>query len=163
GGGIRSVDDARRLLRVGADKVSVNTSAVARPELISDIAEEFGAQCVVVAIDARQVEGGAGEGFTHGGRKPTGLDAVSWAAKRGCVVACGRSPYGLAEDLEAPLREFVGAADEEVIGTADRLELGRSPVRGGGPESSGREETIVLRGGDALGSRVAADHRLDHR
>jgi cyclase len=81
GGGVRSVDDARRLLRVGADKVSVNTSAIARPELISDIAEEFGTQCVVVAIDARQVEGGAWEVFTHGGRKPTGLDAVSWAAE----------------------------------------------------------------------------------
>jgi cyclase len=81
GGGIRSVDDARRLLRVGADKVSVNTSAVARPELISEIAEEFGSQCVVVAIDARKVEGGAWEVFTHGGRKPTGLDAVSWAAE----------------------------------------------------------------------------------
>ena len=81
GGGIRTVDDARRLLRVGADKVSVNTSAVARPELISDIADEFGTQCVVLAIDARHVEGEAWEVFTHGGRKPTGLDAVSWAAE----------------------------------------------------------------------------------
>src|SRR5207247_8215634 len=63
----------------GADKVSLNTSAVSRPELISNIAEEFGTQCVVLAIDARQVEGGAWEVFTHGGRKPTGLDAVSWA------------------------------------------------------------------------------------
>ena len=81
GGGIRSVDDARGLLRVGADKGSVNTSAVARPELISDIADEFGTQCVVLAIDAREVEGGAWEVFTHGGRKPTGLDAVSWAAE----------------------------------------------------------------------------------
>ena len=81
GGGVRSVDDARQLLRVGADKVSVNTSAVARPELISDIAQEFGNQCVVVAIDARQVESGAWEVFTHGGRKPTGLDAVSWAGE----------------------------------------------------------------------------------
>lgn len=81
GGGVRSVEDARRLLRVGADKVSVNTSAVARPEVISDIAEEFGAQCVVVAIDARKTEGDAWEVFTHGGRTPTGLDAVSWAAE----------------------------------------------------------------------------------
>src|SRR5206468_12370280 len=64
--------------RAGADKVSVNTSAVARPELVSEIAEEFGTQCAVVAIDARQVERGW-EVFTHGGRKPTGLDAVSWA------------------------------------------------------------------------------------
>jgi imidazole glycerol-phosphate synthase subunit HisF len=80
GGGIRGVDDARKLLRAGADKVSVNTSAVARPEIISDLANEFGVQCVVVAIDARQAPGGY-EVFTHGGRKPTGLDAVSWAAE----------------------------------------------------------------------------------
>jgi len=81
GGGVRSVEDARRLLRVGADKVFVNTSAVARPEVVSDIAEEFGSQCVVVAIDARTTEREAWEVYTHGGRKPTGLDAVSWAAE----------------------------------------------------------------------------------
>jgi imidazole glycerol-phosphate synthase subunit HisF len=80
GGGIRSVDDARRLLRAGADKVSVNTSAVQRPELVGAIATEFGAQCVVVAIDARRREGGW-EVFTHGGRTPTGRDAVAWAVE----------------------------------------------------------------------------------
>src|SRR4051812_13255846 len=80
GGGIRSVDDARGLLRAGADKVSVNTAAVSRPNLIGELSEEFGAQCVVVAIDARRAPGGF-EVFTHGGRKPTGLDAVSWAAE----------------------------------------------------------------------------------
>lgn len=80
GGGIRSVDDARHLLRAGADKVSVNTSAVERPQLVTDIAEEFGSQCCVVAIDARVRVGGAGwEVFTHGGRTPTGLDVVAWA------------------------------------------------------------------------------------
>ena len=78
GGGVRSVEDARALLRAGADKVSVNTSAVSRPELVSEISHEFGAQCVVVAIDARRSPGGF-EVYTHGGRKPTGLDAVSWA------------------------------------------------------------------------------------
>ena len=81
GGGIRSVDDARRLLRAGADKVSVNTSAVERPELISEIAEEFGTQCVVVAIDARRRPDGGAEVFTHGGRTPTGIDAVEWAQR----------------------------------------------------------------------------------
>jgi cyclase len=85
GGGIRSVDDARRLLRAGADKVSVNTAAVQRPELVAEIAEEFGNQCVVVAIDARrQLGDGAGGGwevFTHGGRTPTGLDVVDWARR----------------------------------------------------------------------------------
>jgi cyclase len=80
GGGIRSVDDARRLLRAGADKVSVNSSAIARPELVSEIADEFGAQCAVVAIDARHADTGW-EVFSHGGRKPTGRDAVVWAAE----------------------------------------------------------------------------------
>ncbi|HEV2768027.1 MAG TPA: imidazole glycerol phosphate synthase subunit HisF [Acidimicrobiales bacterium] len=80
GGGVRSVDDARRLLRVGADKVSVNSAAVARPELVSELAAEFGSQCVVVGIDVRRAPGGF-EVYTHGGRKPTGLDAVSWAAE----------------------------------------------------------------------------------
>jgi len=78
GGGVRTVDDARRLLRAGADKVAVNTAALSRPELISDIAAEFGSQCAVVAIDARRANDGF-EVYTHGGRKPTGLDAVSWA------------------------------------------------------------------------------------
>ena len=79
GGGVRSNDDARRLLRAGADKVAVNTAAVARPELVEELSAEFGGQCVVVAIDARRAAVGW-EVFTHGGRKPTGLDAVSWAA-----------------------------------------------------------------------------------
>jgi cyclase len=81
GGGIRSVEDARRLLRAGADKVSVNTSAVERPELISEIAEEFGNQCVVVAIDARRRGDGGWEVCTHGGRTATGIDAVDWARR----------------------------------------------------------------------------------
>jgi cyclase len=81
GGGIRSVDDARRLLRVGADKVSLNTSAVERPELIAEVAAEFGAQCCVVAIDARRSATGAAEVYTHGGRTPTGIDAVQWARR----------------------------------------------------------------------------------
>jgi cyclase len=78
GGGIRTLEDARRMLRAGADKVSVNTAAVERPELISEIATEFGAQCVVCAIDAKQRDGGW-EVYLHGGRTPTGLDAVEWA------------------------------------------------------------------------------------
>ena len=85
GGGVRSAEDARRLLRAGADKVSVNTAAVADPELVSRIAHEFGAQCVVVAIDARRrdpVDAAAGfEVFTHGGRTPTGIDVVAWAVE----------------------------------------------------------------------------------
>jgi len=80
GGGIRSLDDARRMLRAGADKVSVNTAAVRRPELIGEIAAEFGAQCVVCAIDAKQRPGGF-EVYLNGGRTATGIDAVEWAER----------------------------------------------------------------------------------
>lgn len=79
GGGVRSVDDVRALLLAGADKVSINSAAVARPELVSEAAVKFGRQCVVVAIDAKQVSPGKWEIFTHGGRKGTGIDAVDWA------------------------------------------------------------------------------------
>ncbi len=80
GGGVRSVDDARKLLRAGADKVGVNTAAVERPELISEISKEFGVQCVVVAIDAKRMSDGRYEVFTHGGRTSTGIDALSWVS-----------------------------------------------------------------------------------
>jgi len=82
GGGVRSVDDARALLRAGADKVAVNSAAIARPNLVNEIAMTFGSQCVVVAIDARQVEGEERwEIYTHGGRRPTGTDALEWAVE----------------------------------------------------------------------------------
>lgn len=81
GGGIRELSHARALLRAGADKVSLNTSAVQRPELISEISAEFGAQCVVIAIDAKRRDSGGWEVFLHGGRTPTGIDAVEWAAR----------------------------------------------------------------------------------
>jgi cyclase len=96
GGGVRSLDDIRRLLLAGADKVSINTAAVHRPEFVAEAAEKFGAQCIVVAIDAKRVGGKAGreadatdrsgngahfEVFTHGGRHPTGIDAVAWAQR----------------------------------------------------------------------------------
>lgn len=80
GGGLRSVEDIEAMLRAGADKVSLNTSAIKDPELIRRASERFGAQCIVVAIDAkRRAGGGAWEVYTHGGRNPTGLDAVAWA------------------------------------------------------------------------------------
>jgi cyclase len=85
GGGIRSVDDVRRLLRAGADKVSLNTAALARPEVIREAAERFGSQCIVVAIDARR-EGARWRVYTHGGRNPAGRDAVAWAQE---AVALG--------------------------------------------------------------------------
>ncbi|MFL1405746.1 imidazole glycerol phosphate synthase subunit HisF [Marinobacter sp. M1N3S26] len=90
GGGVRTVDDIRKLLNAGADKVSINTAAVFNPEFVREAAERFGSQCIVVAIDAKRVsdegEEPRWEIFTHGGRKPTGLDAVEWARK---MVAMG--------------------------------------------------------------------------
>jgi len=80
GGGVRAVEDVRNLLNAGADKVSINTSAVTNPQLVADASSRFGSQCIVVAIDAKRV-GDHWEVFTHGGRKPTGLDAVEWARK----------------------------------------------------------------------------------
>ncbi|MFC0167481.1 imidazole glycerol phosphate synthase subunit HisF [Pseudoduganella danionis] len=81
GGGVREVADVRRLLNAGADKVSMNSSAVANPQLVYDAAHKHGSQCIVVAIDAKQVAPGKWEVFTHGGRKATGLDAIEWAKK----------------------------------------------------------------------------------
>ena len=79
GGGVRSVEDARALLLAGADKVAINSAAVARPELVAEIAVKFGSQCVVASVDARRVDDGKWEIYTHGGRKPTGIDAVEYA------------------------------------------------------------------------------------
>jgi cyclase len=86
GGGVRATQDVRRLLNAGADKVSMNSSAVANPDLVSDASAHYGSQCIVVAIDAKQTAPKRWEVFTHGGRKNTGLDAIQWAkevAKRG--------------------------------------------------------------------------------
>jgi cyclase len=86
GGGVRTVDDIRKLLTCGADKVSINTAAVARRQFVKEAAEKFGDQCIVVAIDAKQVKPARWEIFTHGGRNPTGIDAVAYARE---VVALG--------------------------------------------------------------------------
>ncbi len=81
GGGVREVGDVRNLLNAGADKVSINTSAVTNPQLVADASAKYGSQCIVVAIDAKQAAPGRWEVFTHGGRKATGLDAVEWSKK----------------------------------------------------------------------------------
>lgn len=123
GGGIRSVDDARRILRAGADKVGVNTAAVDRPELVSEIAEEFGAQCVVVAIDSRSrrptADGTTGDGppfevFTHGGRTATGLDTVEWAARvaelgAGEILLTSMDRDGTKEGFDIPVTAAVSS------------------------------------------------------
>lgn len=81
GGGVRTLDDIRKLLLAGADKTSINTAAVSRPEFVAEAAEKFGSQCIVVAIDAKEAAPGKWEVFTHGGRRGTGLDAVAWAKR----------------------------------------------------------------------------------
>jgi len=81
GGGVRTLDDVRQLLLAGADKVSINTAAVKNPDFVREAAERFGSQCIVVAIDARSVGDSKWEVYTHGGRNPTGIDAVEWAKK----------------------------------------------------------------------------------
>ncbi|MGF1610616.1 MAG: imidazole glycerol phosphate synthase subunit HisF [Kiloniellales bacterium] len=86
GGGVRNLDDIRRLLLAGADKVSINTAAVKDPEFVRAAAEKFGRQCIVVAVDGKRTAGGSFEVFTHGGREPTGLDAVEWARR---MADCG--------------------------------------------------------------------------
>jgi cyclase len=91
GGGVRANEDIRRLLLSGADKVSINTAAVLHPEFVRAAAEKFGSQCIVAAIDAKEVRAGRWEVFTHGGRRPTGIDAVEWA----CLLA----DYGAGEIL----------------------------------------------------------------
>jgi cyclase len=133
GGGIRSVEDARRMLRAGADKVSVNTSAVQRPELITEIAAEFGAQCVVTAIDARRRAGADGwEVVIHGGRTPTGRDALAWvqeAVQRGAgeILLTSMDRDGTRDGFDLELTRAVSdAVDVPVIasggvGTLDHL------------------------------------------
>ncbi|MEE8500968.1 MAG: imidazole glycerol phosphate synthase subunit HisF [Kiloniellales bacterium] len=87
GGGVRSTDDIRALLLAGADKVAINTAAVADPELVRAGAETFGSQCIVVAVDAKRSGAGGFEVFTHGGREPTGLDALAWTKRMAAVGA----------------------------------------------------------------------------
>lgn len=134
GGGIRSVDDARRLLRAGADKVSINSAAVARPDLVAEIAAEFGSQCCVVAIDGRRhhpdpdhdsssVEPPPSgfEVYTHGGRRPTGLDVVDWAARvvelgAGEILLTSMDRDGTREGFDhAMTRAVAGAVSVPVI------------------------------------------------
>jgi cyclase len=125
GGGIRAVDDVRRLLNAGADKVSMNTAAVQNPQLVADASGKVGAQCIVVAIDAKSVsaEGEAArwEVFTHGGRKPTGLDAVEWARRvqalgAGEILLTSMDRDGTKIGFDLPLtRAIADAVDIPVI------------------------------------------------
>jgi cyclase len=115
GGGIRTLDDIRNLLLAGADKASINTAAVANPQFVREAAEKFGAQCIVVAIDAKQVGPEKWEIFTHGGRRPTGIDAVSFAHKvtelgAGEILLTSMDRDGAKTGFDIPLTRAVADA-----------------------------------------------------
>ena len=114
GGGVRSVDDVRAMLLAGADKVSLNTAALARPELITECARAFGAQCVVIAIDARR-EGEGWNVYTHGGRRNTGRDAIAWAREAesrgaGEILLTSMDADGTKAGYDLELTDRVGRA-----------------------------------------------------
>jgi cyclase len=145
GGGVRTLDDARRLLRVGADKVSVNSAAVSRPELIDEVAETFGAQCMVLGMDVRRT-GLTPSGFevhTHGGRSPTGIDARAWAVeaeRRGAgeIVLNSMDRDGTREGFDLELtRLIVDAVGVPVVasGGVGRLEHMVAGVLEGGADA----------------------------
>ena len=117
GGGIRELADIRRMLNAGADKVSINTAAVQRPELIAEAAGQFGRQCIVLALDARRRTGGVAgwEVFTHGGRKPTGLDAIEWARRAvelgaGEILLTSMDRDGTKDGYDLPLTRAIADA-----------------------------------------------------
>jgi cyclase len=115
GGGISSVEDMRLILRAGADKTSVNTAAVLNPALLSEGAERFGSQCIVLAIDARRVQDGKWEVYTHGGRRPTGIDALEWAVKgvelgAGEILLTSMDADGTQQGYDIPLTRAVAEA-----------------------------------------------------
>jgi cyclase len=144
GGGVRTVDDVRRLLNAGADKVSFNSAAVANPQVIRDASARYGAQCIVVAIDAKRRHDGAGwEVYTHGGRKPTGIDAVDWArrmAEQGAgeilLTSMDRDGTRIGFDLELT-RAVSDAVDVPVIasGGVGALEHLSEGIRIGGADA----------------------------
>ncbi|MBM3952074.1 MAG: imidazole glycerol phosphate synthase subunit HisF [Rhodospirillales bacterium] len=132
GGGVRTIEDIRKLLLAGADKVSINTQAVKEPEFVRRAAEKFGSQCIVVAIDAKSVAPGTFEVFTHGGRKATGLDAVQWAKRMaeygaGEILLTSMDRDGTKAGFDIPLtRAIADAVPVPVIasggvGTLDHL------------------------------------------
>jgi cyclase len=115
GGGVRTIEDIRKLLLAGADKVSINTAAVKRPEFVREAAEKFGSQCIVVAIDAKRVGDGKFEVFTHGGRNATGIDAIDWARRMteygaGEILLTSMDRDGTRKGFDIPLTRAVADA-----------------------------------------------------
>jgi cyclase len=147
GGGIRSVPDARRILLAGADKVSINTAAVNRPELIRELSEEFGAQAVVLAIDAKRV-GQSWHVYVRGGRDDTGLDAVEWAARgealgAGEILLTSMDTDGVQEGFDCELTRTVSRAT-------------RVPVIASGGAGAPEHFTRVLQEGEADAALAAS-------
>jgi cyclase len=115
GGGVRTVDDIRKLLLAGADKVSINTAAVKNPEFVREAAIKFGSQCITVAVDAKQVAPGRFEIFTHGGREPTGIDAVAWSRRMaeygaGEILLTSMDRDGTKQGFDLPLTRAIADA-----------------------------------------------------
>ncbi|NLV16375.1 MAG: imidazole glycerol phosphate synthase subunit HisF [Syntrophomonadaceae bacterium] len=115
GGGLRNIEDIRKMLKAGADKISLNTAAVKTPSLITEGADKFGCQCIVVAIDARQIEGEKWEVVINGGRTPTGLDAVEWACQveslgAGEILLTSMDKDGTRNGYDLPLTRTIGEA-----------------------------------------------------
>jgi len=143
GGGIRSIDDIRRLLNAGADKISINTAAVANPDFIAEASDRFGAQCIVVAVDARRAGPEGWHVFTHGGRRDAGLDAVAWAARAaglgaGEILLTSMDRDGTRDGFDLPLTRAVSDAvpvpviASGGVGTLEHLVEG---VRDGGADA----------------------------
>jgi len=145
GGGVRAADDVDRLLRAGADKVGINTAAVARPELLRECADRFGSQCVVLSVDARRADG-TPSGFevtTHGGRRGTGIDAVEWAA-RGEALGAGEI---LLNSMDAD--GTTAGYDLEMLRRV-RAEVGLPVIASGGAGSLDDFAPAVAAGADAV-------------
>ncbi|MQN00544.1 MAG: imidazole glycerol phosphate synthase subunit HisF [Lachnospiraceae bacterium] len=156
GGGIRTVDDFREILRAGADKISINSSAIENPRLISDAAEKFGNQCVVVAIDAKRMDDGTWHAYKYGGREDTGLDAVKWARKAyelgaGEILLTSMDCDGTKKGYDIPLTRKI--ADEVPI-----------PVIASGGAGSKEDFKEAFEDGDASAALAASlfhYHELD--
>ncbi|MBX9601921.1 MAG: imidazole glycerol phosphate synthase subunit HisF [Bryobacteraceae bacterium] len=144
GGGVRSVEDARRILHAGADKVSLNTAAVRHPELIRELSEEFGAQAVVLAIDARRNPRGGWNVFTKGGRHDEGMDAVAWAQQgqalgAGEILLTSMDADGVRQGFDCPLTRAVAAATSVPViasGGAGTLEHFSEVLGGAGADAA---------------------------